>query len=251
MALDFSKLPDVAKDHPELTADERVHAAHMKAREDAFMAIFGDTEPKDQILSPGEADLTVNWPGGGIHQYAPRPGRSGWHYLTHGLAQPFDFDEPPPQKNGHERISGFGVELVISTPGESQWAPQLLLNFVRYLLFDDDASVFLPGDRIPCAAFSDVESGTKITHLICVKSPEYEHEILLPGGGCTLVHFMGVTSAEIARAKALGPSGPGTEVLFGVFVELGISPVTDLKRKSATDDPRFEKTWTAVKKRLG
>ena len=242
MPLDFSKLPDVAAEHPELDEEERVFAAHMKAREDAFMEIFGDTEPKNQIMSPGDPDLVMNWPGGGIHPYAPRPGRTGWHYVTHGLAQPFD-DEGEAPDSPEEGPSGFGIELVISTPEESAWAPQLLLNFVRYLFFDDESSVFHPGDRIPCPAFTDVEKSTKISHLICVESPEYETRIKLPGGSCTLVHLMGVTSAEIARAKSMGASGPGTEVLFATLLALGVPPVTNLKRKCATLDPKFERIW--------
>src|SRR5512140_1787198 len=109
MRLDFSRLPDVSAEHPELSEDERFYAAHMKAREDALQQIFGDTEPKGQILSPGEPDVVVNWPGGGVHPYAPREGRSGWHYVTHGLAQPFDAEEgEAPPDAPEEQPSGFG-----------------------------------------------------------------------------------------------------------------------------------------------
>jgi Suppressor of fused protein (SUFU) len=250
MRLDFSRLPDVSAEHPELSEDERFYAAHMKAREDALHEIFGDTEPKGQVLSPGDPDLVVNWPGGGVHQYAPREGRSGWHYVTHGLAQPFDTEEgEAPPDAPEEQPSGFGIELAISTPDEAAWAPQLLLNFVRYLLFDDEAAVFHPGDRIPCPAFADVQKGTKISHLICVQSPEYTSEILLPGGGCTIVHLVGVTSQEISRAKSMGSSGPGTEVLMATLLALGIPPVTNLARKDATLDPRFDKLWRAEAKK--
>ncbi len=253
MAVDFSKLPDVSKEHPDLAPDEQVFLAHMKAREDAFFRVFGDTAPKNEMLSPGDPDLMDNWPAGGIYKYAPRKGRTGWHYVTHGLAQPFvvpedEDDEPLP---GEQRISGFGIELVVSTPQECDWAPQLLLNFVRYLLFEKEATVFLPGDRIPCAAFVEIEAKTKVSHLLCVQSPEYESEILLPAGSCTLVHLVGTTTAEIARAKSLGPDGPGSEVLFSVLLALGISPVTDLKRRCATSNPRFDKTWDRVQKKRG
>ncbi len=111
------------------------------------------------------------------------------------------------------------------------------------------ASVFHPGDRIPCPAFADVEKGTKISHLICVQSPEYESEILLPGGGCTIVHLVGATTQEVARAKSLGSSGPGTEVLMATLLALGIPPVTNLARKDATLDPRFDKIWRAEAKK--
>ena len=269
MRLDFSRLPDVAAEHPELDETERLYAAHMKAREDAFAMIFGDTEPKGQILSPAEPDLVMNWPGGGVHAYAPRQGRTGWHYVTHGLAQPFDAEdaaalaptpagEPEGEGQGggeaceeapDEKPSGFGIELAISTPEESTWAPQLLLNFVRYLLFEEESEVFHPGDRIPCPAFDEVKKGTKISSLICIESPEYTAEILLPGGTCTIVHLVGVTTPEIARARSLGSSGPGTEVLLATLLALGIPPVTNLARKCATLDSRFDKVWRAESKK--
>ena len=43
------------------------------------MQIFGDTaRAKNQISEPAAIPIcAMNWPGGGIHPYAPRPGRSG------------------------------------------------------------------------------------------------------------------------------------------------------------------------------
>ena len=41
----------------------------------------------------------------------------------------------------------------------------------------------------------------------------------------------------------MGASGPGTEVLFATLLALGVPPVTNLKRKCATLDPKFERIW--------
>jgi Suppressor of fused protein (SUFU) len=244
--LDFSKLPDVSALHPELEeAGERPFAAHMKAREDALLAIFGESEPPDQILSPDDPDLTISWPGGGVYQYPPRGERRGFHYVTHGLSQPFEFgdDEDEHDDEGAAEIgSGMGIELVISTPERCDWAPSLLLEFVKYLLFNENARVFEPGHRIPASALRAAHPESELTHLFGIGSPEYPHEIMLPGGSCTLVHLVGATTEEIERAKALGGVA-GTFILADTLRELGIGCVTDLARRSATADERFEALW--------
>jgi hypothetical protein len=252
LRLDFSKLPDVASIYPELEAPgERDYAAHMKAREDAFQAIFGESEPPQQILSPEDPNLTVSWPGGGVYQFPPRGERRAFHYVTHGLSQPFGSDDKEDEDKGKaadvEPCSGMGIELVISTPERSEWPPSLLIQFVKYLLFNDKARLFVPGDRIP-ASLRTFDSASEVTHLFGVTSSEYPHEILLPAGSCTLVHLVGATAKEIERAKQL-PGRTGTFVLAEVLRELGVGYVTDLRRRCATADPRFDALWAAAAKR--
>jgi hypothetical protein len=239
--IDFSRLPDVTEEHPELSSDdERLFAAHMKAREDAYAHVFGASDPPDQILSPDDPELTINWPGGGIYAFPPRGERRGWHYVTHGLAQPFGPDEPDAPED--ERASGLGIELVIATPGPSAWAPSLLVDFVRYLLFQDDAELIVPGDRIPTSAFETYAPGSALSHVIATISPEYEHDIKLPGGRCTLVHLVGVTTDEIARARSVD-GGEGTIAIGEALRRLGPGYVTDTARRCATRDAGFEQAW--------
>jgi hypothetical protein len=243
--LDFSRLPDVSEEHPELDEEARLFAAHMKAREDALMAVFGPTDPPDTILSPDDPDLSINWPGGGIHRYAPREGRAGWHFVTHGLAQPDDPGAAPSEdEEEDERYSGFGIELVISTPEESQWPAELLLSFVRYLLFDEESRVFLPGHRIPCSALVSIAPETELTHLAGIASPDYPHEIELPAGRCTLVHLVGATTAEIEVARS---EEDGTAILGRVLNELGHGTITDLTRECVTKHPDFESLWARAR----
>ncbi len=243
--LDFSKLPDVAKLHPELDEDERLFAAHMKAREDAYAHIFGQTDPPDRILTPSDPELQINWPGGGVYAFPPRGARKGWHYVTHGLAQPFEGPEDAEEREDDDPISGLGIELVIATRERSEWAPLLLLDCVRYMLFDENAALIVPGDRMPTSAFEAYAPGSALTHMIATTSEEYDHHILLPAGQCTLVHLVGVTAEEIARAKAMA-AGEGTFVLAEVLHMLGPGAVTDTSRPCTTGDPRFEDAWRTV-----
>lgn len=248
-SLDFSVLPDVTELHPELSPDERWYAAHMKAREDAFAAIFGETEPPDQILSPSDPDLAVNWPGGGIYQFPPHGDRDGWAYVTHGLAQPMDPDDGASEPDD-ERVSGLGIELVLSTREPALWAPEVLLVFVRYLLFDERARPFLPGHRIPASVLSQLHPETELTHLLGVESTSYPARIALPAGFCLLVHLVGVTSAEVERARNL-PDTIGSIVLAEVLAELGVGLHTDPARSCITKDPRFEAAWAVAAERHG
>ncbi len=240
--LDFSKLPDVAKLHPELDEDERAFAAHMKAREDAYAHIFGQTDPPDQILSPSDPDLMINWPGGGVYAFPPRGAREAWHYVTHGLAQPIGAPDEEEDEDD-EPVSGLGIELVIATPSRSEWAPALLVDCVRYMLFDPNATLIVPGDRMPTRAFSSYAAGTALTHMIATTSDDYDHHILLPAGQCTLVHLVGVTTDEIERAKAMGSGAEGTFVLAEALCALGAGLVTDTARACTTKDPRFDGVW--------
>lgn len=237
--VDFSDLPDVRDLHPELGEEERAFAAHMKAREDAYAAIFGDSDPPGQILSPGDAQLTINWPGGGIYVFPPRGDRRGWHYVTHGLSQPLDFDGEPGE------VSGLGCELVISTPTRCEWPSMLLLELVKYLLFDEEAVIILPGDRMPTGAFAKVAPGTQLSHMFATTSTEYPSTLRLPGGRCTLVHLVGATAAEIERAKKEGGAF-GTKVLGETLRRLDVGFVTDTGRRSATEDAAFDAAWRDV-----
>jgi hypothetical protein len=237
--LDFSELPDVSALHPELDEDEQWFAAQMKARENAYEAIFGQSVPEGQILSPSDPELTINWPGGGIYQYAPDKDRRGWTYVTHGLAQP---DEPSEDDGEEMPYSGLGIELVMSAREQSMWVPDVLLSLVRYLLFHPDARLIEPGHRLPSSVFSQIDDKTELSHMLAVSSGEYVSSVLLPEGMCDLVHLMGITRAELERAKSQ-PGILGSVALSVALVELGVGFDTELRRACATKDPRFEEAW--------
>jgi hypothetical protein len=251
--LDFSALPDVSELHPELKPEERWYAAHMKAREDALLYVFGETEPPGQILSPADPQLTVNWPGGGVYQYPPAEGRPSWHYVTHGLSQPFSEEEGSAGLETPEAISGIGVELVISTSEPTIWAPNVLLDLVRYLYFTEGATGFTAGERIPYTGFEALgtpDLPCPLTHLLAITSPEYPALLRLPGGFCTLLHLVGVTEAEVLRARNSARDGLGSFILANVMIELGIGLVTHPDRECATEHPLFDEVWTEVEEKM-
>jgi hypothetical protein len=229
---------------------EIAYAAQMAARENALHAIFGPTDPPDQILSPGDPNLFINWSGGGIYQYPPNGNRKSWHYVTSGLSQPHIDDDANPEPvidEDGERYSGFGIELVISTIEKVAWAPNVLVNLVKYLLFQENARVILPGDRIPCNGPLVLETTTPLRYLVATTSSEYESQILLPVGHCHLVHLIGCTQGEIDAALTMGHGTAGSIVLCRLLRDMGIGFDSIPERSCVTDDQSFAATWDRVR----
>jgi hypothetical protein len=222
----------------------------MAARERALHSIFGPTEPPDQIMSPGDPSLFINWSGGGIYQYPPNGKRRSWHYVTSGLSQPHIDDDANPQPvidDDGERYSGFGIELVISTLEKVACAPNVLVNLVKYLLFQETARVILPGDRIPCSGPLVLDTTTQLTYLVATSSNEYETEILLPVGQCHLVHLIGCTQSEIDAALTMGHGTAGSVVLCRVLREMSVGFDSIPERPCLTGKTTFAATWDRVK----
>lgn len=246
---DASSLPNVDELKLEQPG-EVAYAAQMAARENALSAIFGATEPPDQIMSPCDPYLFINWAGGGIYQYPPNEHRSSWHYVTSGLSQPDIDDDANPEPiidEDGERYSGLGIELVISTHEKSAWVPNILINLVKYLLFYENARIILPGDRIPCYGPLVQETNTLLTYLVATVSPEYESDILLPVGQCQLVHLIGCTQGEIDTALTMGQGSAGSIVLCHVLREMGVGCDSILERSCITSDEMFASRWTDMK----
>jgi hypothetical protein len=192
----------------------------MTTREEALYATFGNGD----LTSPDDPDLAVNWPTGGVMIYAPRGDRRGWHYVTHGLSDTFDY------------------EIAMSTPKRCEWPSMMLFEMARYLLLDDDAAAILPGDRLPTGAFAKVSPGTRLSHIFATTSTEYAPSLAFDGKECSIVHVVGATASEIERVKKEGGAF-GTKVLCETLRRLGVGFMTDPARAPATDAPTFDEIW--------
>jgi len=192
----------------------------------------------------------VNWPGGGIFKFPPRDGRASWHFVTHGLSQPFD-EEDQADLPLAERRSGVGFELVLSTRENCDWPANVLLNLVHYLLFSREARPILPGHRLPCNGPLVAGTSTMLTYLMARSSPHYTHKMLLPGGSCQLVHLVGITTDEFQHAKNSIPGIGGSLVLARVLEKCAIDCDSLPNRASLTERDDFAATWAEAQVELG
>lgn len=243
--IDCSKLPK----KPFLSnKTEFAYEAHMITREKVFNEIFGLSFPANKIIIPNDGNLLLNWPGGGVFQYEPKESRNGWHNVTHGLSQP-DNPKLKTEKN-EDACSGFGIEFVISTPDLNNWAPNVLLNLVKYLLFQKTSKIIYPYHRLPCNGPIVTDTDTQITHLLAVPSPEYENEIQLPAGFCELVHMVGITKNEFNYAVNWGSGTGGSIILFEALQRLNVGTLTDPARTCITDMDDFQSIWDELQIKL-
>jgi hypothetical protein len=242
--VDAATLPDISDEHPELEEEEeRLYASHMKAREDAFERIFGLTDPPGQVFSPSDAELTVNWPGGGLHRYAPKGAeRPGWHWVTHGLSQPMD-EEVPGEVSDPDAWSGLGLEYALSTPSDGEWPAHVLLNMVRYQLLSEDAPLFTVGHHINCGLEGLTGAPSRIEHILGTFAPHHPSEVRLPAGRCTLVHLVGITSAERERIRSVEGPVQGAAALTLVLRQLGVGVLTDPARGCVTEHEDFARLF--------
>jgi hypothetical protein len=127
---------------------------------------------------------------------------------------------------------GLPAELTLSTPPRSDWAERLLVELGNSLLTEDVA--ILPGDRLPTGAFARIEKSTALTHLFATTSQDH-----------SLIQLVGATAGEIEHAKKEGGAF-GTKVLGETLRRMGVGTITDLTRKSVTEDAAFERIWREV-----
>ena len=246
MVLDFSRLPDLSAEQPELDPDELLLAGHTKARRDALWMVFGDTAPTDHVIRPMERELLAAWPHGGILRHPPSEDRTDWTYVTHGLAHPRHPDAAARFARDDERPSGRGIELAVSTEVDVTWAPKMLMSLARHLVLRPEAPNILPLDRMPLHRSVDGRARTELRYLLARNARGYEHELILPGGLCDLVHLVGITLAEFERTRTL-PAGAGSAALVLVLDVAGVGSLTDPRRQCVTTRPDFEELWAAAR----
>ncbi len=210
---------------------------YCQQRKQEYHRIFGVEEPEGQIiLAPAELQF-CGWPGGGIYQFPPQGKLTDWHYVTEALSQPHRPAEAMEQGDPH-----YAFELVISTEHQCRWAPNVLMNIVRYLLSDKGRPIY-HDQLLPCNGPLVTGWDTKLTYLLTAAAAEYDPVIHLPGGDGVLVHLVGVTEEEILPVLDLEDPSQGIRALYQILCQEGIGSCSRPERASVTDDPGFSEKW--------
>jgi len=165
----------------------------------------------------------------GVFEFAPAPMRDSWLYVTSGMSNDWEANQPDPTTP-----SGLGCEFVFETTEQSEWAIlrllhlmtfQILLGYGRYPGRDPMTDF----DRIPLRG--PIRSGLSVlTHLMIAPPSRFPREARLDSGPFDFYQVVGISEGEAAFARAHGGSA-----LLEVLVAHECFPVTDPGRKGVTN----------------
>jgi len=178
--------------------------------ENVYPRLFGP-DPRGIFTLPNTIFLDTfqqpsfdpRWLHYGVFEFRPTPTRPSWLYVTSGMSNAWEDDEPDP--NGP---SGFGCEFVLETAEQGDWAIlrlqhlmafQILLCHGRY----PGRNPISPYDRIPLRA-SITEASSELRWLILAPPTGFAAGFKLATGLVELYQAFGATQAEAAYAREHG-----------------------------------------------
>lgn len=190
-----------------------------------YPEVFGDTGPGIYPLSNGVFEqldaqsVDPRWLTHGVFQSPPNDKRNTWVYVTSGMSNPWESDEP-------QEYSGFGVEFVLETEQASTWAINVLHTLMAYNLMLASGQMGEPalldyGDRIPLALSDD------ITAMVIAPPFQLPENIDIKSGRVDFLQIVGVTEAELTYAQETS-----SEALIEMLIEETGGLINAKQRKS-------------------
>ncbi len=177
----------------------------------------------------GEVQVDPRWHTYGVFEYGPHGGRESWVYVTSAHSNPWEVE---PQDYDPEGDSGAGIEFVLETEAQGDWAIVLLRNMLAFdLVLASGQMGNRPTlglhDRVPIRAPLDGRDETTLTSLMIIRPTGFEAEFSLPSGRGGFMEFVGITEDEASFARAEGGGS-----LIERLEAAGAAPVTRLARAS-------------------
>ena len=214
-------------------------AAWADREERVYPHLFGPDPHGIFLLTPAiflevfqQPSFDPRWLHYGVFEFPPTPIRPSWLFVTSGMSNAWEDDEPNP-----DEPSGFGCEFVFETTNQGDWAIvrlqhlmafQILLEHGRY----PGREPITPYDRVPLRAPITPEP-SDLRWLILAPPVTFESRFTLATGWVELFEAFGATDDEAAYARQHG-GDKLVEILSGV----GGFPITDPERKSAVATER-------------
>ena len=146
----------------------------MASREQALATVLGLNSPPNQVFKPADQNFELTVPGFAFLRYPPAAERPFWLYVTHGLAQPAEFEAFSEGFAGEG--SGYGVEFALATAVEETWPFPMLELLANYVL--GSLKPVFPGDRIPA---SDLMEEARGGGLMALPTPAFTEFKTLSG----------------------------------------------------------------------
>jgi hypothetical protein len=212
-----------------VTAENWLEAAWEHREEVIYRDLFGSPEGNGiYVLKPiffsrfGDQSLDPRWLHHGVFVFPPTSARSSWLYVTSGLSNAWEDDQPNP-----EAVSGLGSEFLFQTPERFQWAIGQVLEILAFQLLL--AAGRFPGkdlltcfDRIPLHDSINPSGSSRLTHLlVCATTDEFPEQ-RLASGRFAFLRLVGISAQEAAFARERG-----AELLLPLLRRSGAYPVTD------------------------
>ena len=194
-------------------------------KEVVYPEVFGDTGPgiyplsNDVFEQLDAQSVDPRWLTHGVFQSPPNDTRNTWVYVTSGMSNPWEFDEP-------QEYSGFGVEFVLETELASTWAINVLHTLMAYNLMLASGQMGEPGlldygDHIPFALSDDIAA------MVIAPPFQLPENIDIKSGRVDSLQIVGVTEAELTYAQETS-----SEALIEMLIEETGGLITAKQRKS-------------------
>ncbi len=202
--------------------------------ETLYPALFGSTSRGIFVLDHAlfadvfETErIDPRWLFLGVIEFAPTAHRPSWLYVTSGLSTPWE-TEPEDYRPGD--ASWLGVEFVMETPAQADWAINALRRLMAYHLLLCHGLI---GDYPPLAAGHRVPAGgpvdgadSQLTFLALAEPTHYPAQASLASGTFDFLHVVGITEGERDAAKQ-----SSTAELVARLARHGAFPATDPRRR--------------------
>jgi hypothetical protein len=169
------------------------------------------------------------WLNHGVFACPPNATRASWLYVTSGLSNPWNLEQPGRDPSG---FSGLGFELVVESTRSADWAVPLLHNLMAYELLVavgsyEGAELLEYGNRVPLNGSITPSFESAIRWLLVEVPRHYPATFELASGRVDFFHLVGATDAEVELARQTDQ-----DVLTALLVRGGACPRTDAERAS-------------------
>lgn len=176
--------------------------------EKLYPELFGDI---GKGIYPLSAEMFLNrfkqetydprWLFFGVFESAPCAKHESWLYVSSGLSNPWNFDQPD-----DDDVSGFGCEFIFETTERGEWAIELVQSIMTFQVLlcsgrYERKEPVSPYDRIPLRASITPEADSEIRNILVCPPTVWPETFRLESGEVALIQLVGITDAEAQFAR--------------------------------------------------
>ena len=187
-----------------------------------YPKLFGNTGagiyPLDMSIFSNQFNVKQvdpRWLHYGVFKCPPTAARNTWVYVTSGMSNPWENDEP-------QEYSGFGIELILETEGEHDWAISILHSLLAFNILISvghygNKPLIDYDDRIPQSIEPNISS------LMVVLPKQFPTSFELISGRVDCLQITGITAQELELAKE-SDSNVLAEKLYNHYESYKVTP---------------------------